>query len=49
MTGAENPPDGVETVYEWREGNHKCIERRAGPGEDVSAAHPTSLASLARN
>lgn len=32
----ENLPDGDENVSEWREGPHKIIERRAGPGEEVS-------------
>lgn len=33
----ENPPDGpFEVVTEWREGKDKIIERRLGPGEDVS-------------
>ncbi|KAF9220867.1 hypothetical protein BS17DRAFT_286688 [Gyrodon lividus] len=31
----ETPPDGTETTLEWREGPHKIIERRAGPGEEV--------------
>lgn len=31
----ENPPDGSETELEWREGPHKVIERRRGPGEEV--------------
>lgn len=31
----ENIPDGDENVSEWREGPHKVIERRAGPGEEV--------------
>ena len=31
----ENIPDGGERVSEWREGPHKLIERRAGPGEEV--------------
>lgn len=31
----ENMPDGRETVQEWKEGPHKIIERRAGPGEEV--------------
>ncbi|KIJ64660.1 hypothetical protein HYDPIDRAFT_112058 [Hydnomerulius pinastri MD-312] len=31
----ENPPDGTESTLEWREGPHKVIERRAGPGEEV--------------
>lgn len=31
----ENPPDGDENIYEWREGPHKIIERRGGPGEEV--------------
>lgn len=31
----EYPPDGDENLYEWREGPHKVIERRAGPGEEV--------------
>ncbi|OSC97225.1 hypothetical protein PYCCODRAFT_1428628 [Trametes coccinea BRFM310] len=31
----ENPPDGTETYQEWREGPHKVVERRDGPGEEV--------------
>jgi hypothetical protein len=31
------PPDGEGEVYEWREGCHRIIERRTGPGDDVSA------------
>jgi sodium/hydrogen antiporter len=34
-TKAENIPDGTDTVSEWREGNHKVVERRTGPGEEV--------------
>lgn len=32
----EVPPDGTETEAEWREGPHRVIERRQGPGEEVS-------------
>lgn len=31
----QTPPDGTESVMEWREGSDKIIERRAGPGEEV--------------
>lgn len=31
----EIPPDGKETTAEWKEGPHKIIERRGGPGEEV--------------
>ncbi|KAH7885524.1 Sodium/hydrogen exchanger family-domain-containing protein [Phlebopus sp. FC_14] len=31
----ENPPDGRETTLVWREGPHKVVERRAGPGQEV--------------
>ncbi|KAF7791430.1 hypothetical protein EIP86_002446 [Pleurotus ostreatoroseus] len=33
----ENPPDGeqTETITEWKEGPHKIVEKRAGPGEEV--------------
>ncbi|KAG0708414.1 Sodium/hydrogen exchanger family-domain-containing protein [Suillus ampliporus] len=31
----EVPPDGKETTTEWKEGPHKIIERRGGPGEEV--------------
>ncbi|KII86706.1 hypothetical protein PLICRDRAFT_43355 [Plicaturopsis crispa FD-325 SS-3] len=31
----ENPPDGTNTVQEWKEGPHRIVERRAGPGEEV--------------
>jgi len=35
------------TTVEWRQGRDKCIERRAGPGEDVDVeiikgAYPTT-------
>ena len=33
----EEPPDGRETLSEWREGKVHVVERRAGPGEDVCA------------
>ncbi|KAI0087886.1 Sodium/hydrogen exchanger family-domain-containing protein [Irpex rosettiformis] len=29
------PPDGTEILAEWKEGPHKIIERRNGPGEEV--------------
>lgn len=32
----ENPPDGTNTVQEWKEGPHRIVERRAGPGEEVN-------------
>lgn len=32
----EFPPDGTEKVMEWQEPHHKIIEKREGPGEDVS-------------
>ncbi|KAI0826897.1 Sodium/hydrogen exchanger family-domain-containing protein [Trametes gibbosa] len=31
----DTPPDGTETYQEWREGPHKVIERREGPGMEV--------------
>ncbi|THH29119.1 hypothetical protein EUX98_g5069 [Antrodiella citrinella] len=31
----EVPPDGTETVTEWKEGPHRIVERRPGPGEEV--------------
>ena len=31
----EIPPDGMETIAEWKEGPHKIVERRSGPGEEV--------------
>jgi hypothetical protein len=31
----EIPPDGKDTTAEWKEGPHKIIERRGGPGEEV--------------
>jgi len=37
-TGQEVPPDGTDTVQEWREGHHKVVEKRAGPGEEVSTS-----------
>jgi hypothetical protein len=36
MAQEDNKHDGEENVYEWREGCDKCIERRSGPGADVS-------------
>ncbi|KDQ50509.1 hypothetical protein JAAARDRAFT_582100 [Jaapia argillacea MUCL 33604] len=32
----ENPPNGTEVLAEWKEGPHRIVERRAGPGEEVS-------------
>ncbi|KZT73873.1 hypothetical protein DAEQUDRAFT_761825 [Daedalea quercina L-15889] len=32
---SENVPDGDELEEEWREGPHRIVERRAGPGEEV--------------
>lgn len=32
----EFPPDGTEKVMEWQEPHLKIIERREGPGDDVS-------------
>ncbi|KAI0349581.1 hypothetical protein OH77DRAFT_1490547, partial [Trametes cingulata] len=32
---SENPPDGTDTYQEWREGPHKVVERREGPGAEV--------------
>ncbi|KAI0040821.1 hypothetical protein FA95DRAFT_812359 [Auriscalpium vulgare] len=32
---SDNVPDGDELVAEWKEGPHRIIERRAGPGEEV--------------
>ncbi|KAF8125710.1 Sodium/hydrogen exchanger family-domain-containing protein [Boletus edulis] len=29
------PPDGADSLMEWKEGSDKIIERRAGPGEEV--------------
>ncbi len=34
-TREANPPDGTEILAEWKEGPHKVIERRSGPGEEV--------------
>lgn len=34
--GTEQPPDGSGIVSEWREGPHRIIERREGPGAEVS-------------
>ncbi|EPQ54422.1 hypothetical protein GLOTRDRAFT_61511 [Gloeophyllum trabeum ATCC 11539] len=34
-TKDEIPPDGDDVIAEWKEGPHKIIERRAGPGEEV--------------
>lgn len=32
----ESPPDGDETLQEWQEGPDRVVERRRGPGEEVS-------------
>ena len=32
---ADNAPDGTEVYGEWKEGPHRIIERRTGPGEEV--------------
>jgi hypothetical protein len=32
----DNAPDGTEVYAEWKEGPHRIIERRTGPGEEVS-------------
>ncbi|KAH9954957.1 Sodium/hydrogen exchanger family-domain-containing protein, partial [Russula dissimulans] len=32
---ADNVPDGMEIFAEWKEGPHRIIERRIGPGEEV--------------
>jgi len=32
---ADNVPDGMEVLAEWKEGPHRIIERRIGPGEEV--------------
>lgn len=46
----DTPPDGTETYQEWREGPHKVIERREGPGMEVSSSHffPLALAQQSR-
>ncbi|KAG1818647.1 Sodium/hydrogen exchanger family-domain-containing protein [Suillus subaureus] len=36
-TKEETPPDGKEATAEWKEGPHKIIERRGGPGEESKA------------
>ena len=41
--GAGNPPDGTETVMEWKEGAHRVIERREGPGAEVRVARAPAL------
>jgi hypothetical protein len=32
---ADNAPYGMEVFGEWKEGPHRIIERRTGPGEEV--------------
>lgn len=32
---AENTLDGTEVIGDWKEGPHRIIERRTGPGEEV--------------
>ena len=39
----EQPPDGTETINEWMEGSHRVVERRLGPGDDVSIAFLSCL------
>ena len=31
----DNAPDSIEAFAEWKEGPHRIIERRTGPGEEV--------------
>ena len=31
----ETPPDGTETLMEWKEGSDMIVEQRTGPGEEV--------------
>jgi hypothetical protein len=31
----DNAPDGTEIFAEWKEGPHRIVERRTGPGEEV--------------
>lgn len=31
----DNAPDCIEAFKEWKEGPHRIIERRSGPGEEV--------------
>ncbi len=31
----QEPSDGTEMISEWKEGSHRVIERRTGPGSDV--------------
>ncbi|THH11131.1 hypothetical protein EW146_g8153 [Bondarzewia mesenterica] len=38
----QSPPDGDELILEWREGPDRIIERRAGPGEEVSILFTSS-------
>ena len=37
----QNLPDGDEILAEWKEGPHKVIEKRNGPGEEVSMSLPS--------
>ena len=39
-------PDGDEREQEWREGPHKIVERRAGPGEEVCPIIRVTLKSI---
>lgn len=43
MMKEETPPDGLEVLAEWQEGKHTVIERRAGPGEEVSFSSSLSI------
>ena len=36
---ADNAPDGTEVFAEWKEGPHRVIEHRTGPGEEVCFCH----------
>ena len=46
---ADNVPDGTGVLAEWKEGPHRIIERRAGPGEEVRLSSTCRLNMLSTN
>lgn len=42
----QTAPDRAEIVMEWKEGSDKIIERRAGPGEEVSLGGSRTMCVL---
>ena len=42
----QTPPNGTETVMEWKEGSDKIIERQTEPGEEVGLAESRTICVL---